>query len=115
VVITIAVASLAGVRFPRWFMLTAQAVYTIGLLFAFWLFYEAYFVIGALCPWCLLVTVTTTLVFVSMTRVNILDGNIRFPGRLDAVVHRGLALGADTAGALLLFAVMAAMIIVRDL
>jgi uncharacterized membrane protein len=37
-VITICVASLAGVRFPRWFMLTAQAVYTIALLFAYWLF-----------------------------------------------------------------------------
>ena len=56
VVITIAVAGLAGVRFPRWFMLTAQVFYTIGLLFAYWLFHQAMFEIGALCPWCMLVT-----------------------------------------------------------
>lgn len=37
VVITIAVAALGGVRFPRWFMNSAQVVYSIGLLFAYWL------------------------------------------------------------------------------
>jgi uncharacterized membrane protein len=82
VVITIAVASLGGVRFPRWFMLGAQAVYTIGLAFAYWLFYEAMFDIGALCPWCLLITVATTLVFFEMTHVNIRDGNLPLPRRL---------------------------------
>src|SRR5699024_9788616 len=34
VVITIAVAALAGVRFPRWFMFTAQVIYFLGLVFA---------------------------------------------------------------------------------
>ena len=115
VVITIAVASLGGVRFPRWFMLSAQTIYTIGLAFAYWLFYEAYFVIGALCPWCLLVTVTTTLVFMSMTRVNILDRNIRFPGAMHERVVRLLRLGVDTWSVLLIFAIMAAMIITRYL
>jgi uncharacterized membrane protein len=79
VVITIAVASLGGVRFPRWFMLSAQVVYTLGLLFAYWLFFQAYFVIGALCPWCLLITLSTTLVFTSLTHVNIRDGNLYLP------------------------------------
>ncbi len=87
VVITIAVASLGGVRFPRWFMLAAQGVYTIGLLFAYWLFYEAMFDIGALCPWCTLVTVATTLVFFEMSHVNIRDNNLYLPRRL----HESLA------------------------
>jgi uncharacterized membrane protein len=79
VVITIAVASLGGVRFPRWFMLSAQVVYTLGLVFAYWLFFQAYFVIGALCPWCLLITLSTTLVFTSLTHVNIREGNLYLP------------------------------------
>jgi uncharacterized membrane protein len=79
VVITIAVACLGGVRFPRWFMLSAQVVYTLGLVFAYWLFFQAYFVIGALCPWCLLITLSTTLVFTSLTHVNIRDGNLYLP------------------------------------
>ena len=115
IVITIAVASLAGVLFPRWFMLGAQSLYVIAIAFAYWLFLQAYFVIHALCPWCLLVTVTTTLVFTSLTRVNILDGNIRFPGRWHARVCRALELGADTAIAVLLIAVIAAMVIARYL
>ncbi len=48
--ITIAVAGLTGVRFKRGFMLAAQLVYTIGVVFAYWLFAQAYFVIGALLP-----------------------------------------------------------------
>lgn len=84
VVITIAVASLAGVRFPRWFMLSAQAVYSIGLLFAYWLFEQAMFEIGALCPWCLTITVATTLVFFEITYVNIRDDNLFLPRRLQA-------------------------------
>jgi len=71
VVITIAVAMLGGVVFPRWFMLSAQAIYTIGFVFAWWLFARSYFVIGALCPWCLLITATTTLVWAGLTRVNV--------------------------------------------
>jgi len=81
-VITLAVASLGGVRFPRWFMLSAQAVYTIALLFAYWLFEQAMFEIGALCPWCLLVTLATTLVFFELTYVNIRDDNLLLPRRL---------------------------------
>lgn len=80
VVITVAVALIGGVVFPRWFMLAAQTIYTAGLVFAYWLFYESATDIGALCPWCLLITVTTTLVWAGLTRINVRDGNIRFPG-----------------------------------
>lgn len=86
VVITLAVAGLAGVRFPRWFMLAAQVVYTIGLGFAYWLFHQAMFDIGALCPWCLLITVATTLVFFEMTYVNIRDDNLYLPRRAQAAL-----------------------------
>lgn len=81
VVMTIAVASLAGVRFPRWFMFTANVVYLLGVIFAYWLLYQSTFVIGALCPWCLLVTVSTTFVFVSMTHWNLLENNLFLSSR----------------------------------
>lgn len=93
VVITIAVASLGGVRFPRWFMLSAQIVYTVGMLFAYWLFFQSFYVIGALCPWCLLVTLSTTLVFTSLTHVNIRDGNLYLPERASRAARRFV--GAD--------------------
>lgn len=76
VVITIAVAALAGVRFPRWFMFSANVVYLLGVIFAYWLLFQSTYVIGALCPWCILVTVSTTFVFWSMTHWNILENNL---------------------------------------
>jgi uncharacterized membrane protein len=113
VIITIAVASLGGVLFPRWFMNIAQAVSSIGFVFAYWLFYESYFVIGALCPWCLLITVTTTFVFVSMSRVNILDGNLGT--FLQRKLTPALRYNADTWTGVLLVAVVTAMVVYRYL
>ncbi len=107
VVITLAVALIGGVVFPRWFMLSAQAIYTAGLVFAWWLFQQSFFVIGALCPWCLLITVTTTLVWAGLTRINIRDGHMALPGRAGPWGRRFVASGNDwfvTAAVLVLFA-----------
>jgi len=79
VVITVAIAGLSGIRFPKKFMFVAQVFYTLGFLFALYLLSISYFVIGALCPWCLLVTLTTTLVFFAMTRYNVREENLYLP------------------------------------
>ena len=115
VVITIAVASLGGTHFPRWFMNSALTVYTIGLAFAYWLFYQAYFVIGALCPWCLVITAMTTTVFVSMARVCILDNTLHLPAGVHATLTRWLRLGVDVWFTVVFFAVLAAAVIVKYL
>ena len=115
VVITVAVAGLGGVRFPRWFMNLAMGVYAIGLLFAYWLFYQAYFVIGALCPWCLLITVTTTTVFASLLRVNLSDNTFGLSPRVHERVLYLLRIGADIWGTVLIVAILAAMVIFRYL
>ena len=114
VVITLAIAALGGVLFPRWFMLTAQAFYAIGFAFAYWLFFQSYFVIGALCPWCLTITVTTTVVFFSITRINILDGNLRFGLATERI--QSLVKGwVDVYVMIVILAVFAAMVVVRYL
>ncbi len=95
VVITLAVAALSGVRFPRWIMLAAQVVYTVGLLFAYWLFHQAMFDIGALCPWCLLVTLATTLVFFEMTTINIREHNLPVPARVQDALETMVRLRLD--------------------
>lgn len=105
VVITIAVASLGGVRFPRWFMFSAQVVYTIGVLFAYWLFQQSMTDIGALCPWCLLVTLSTTLVFSTLTHFNVREGNLYLPRRIERSVKRFVEADND------LFVVAAVLIV----
>jgi len=76
VVITVAIAGLSRIKFKRGFMFAAQIGYTLGFLFALTLFYISYNIIGALCPWCLLVTATTTFVWFAITRYNIREGNL---------------------------------------
>lgn len=88
VVITLAIAGLAGVRFPRLFMFTAQIFYTLGFIFALLLAYISIFIIQALCPWCLLVTLTTILVWFSITRYNIREDNLYLPRRIQKIAHR---------------------------
>ena len=113
VVITIAVASLGGVRFPRWFMASAQLVYTLGVIFAYWLFSQSMFVIGALCPWCLLVTVSTTLVFTTLTHVNVRDDNLYLPRRLQRKAEWAIAHEVDVVVVWVWLLALAALIAVK--
>jgi vitamin K epoxide reductase len=80
VMVTIAVALLAGAKFPKWFMQAAQAGAVAGMVFAAWMFYMSYIEIGALCPWCLILDVGMTLIFFGLTRYNILRKNISWRG-----------------------------------
>ena len=113
VVITIAVAALGGVRFPRWFMNAALVVYAIGLAFAYWLFLQAYFVIGALCPSCFLISLTTATVFMSMMRVALLDNTLNLRPSTWRFVVGWLRAGADTLGVIVIFAVIIGMILLK--
>lgn len=68
VVITVAVVALTGATLPRWFWRTAHVCYGLGLLFAYWLFFNSVYDIRVLCPWCLVITFTMTILFEVMTR-----------------------------------------------
>jgi uncharacterized membrane protein len=78
VVISVAVAGLGLVMFPKWFLKTALIVYGLGLAFAFWLLSQSFFVIKAFCPWCLIVTVSTVTVFSTMLRINLRENSFNF-------------------------------------
>jgi hypothetical protein len=68
-------------------MRVAHVVYGFGLIFALWLLSQSYFVINALCPWCLLVTFSTITVFSTITRVSLLENIWSFaPERQEKIV-----------------------------
>lgn len=113
VVITVAVAGLAAVRFPRWFTNVAFVGYTAGLVFAYWLFWQSYFVIGAMCPWCLLITATTTTVWMSLLRVSLAENRFGLPRGLDERAKWALRIGMDVWVTVLLIAVLAALVLAR--
>lgn len=113
VVITVAIAGLVGIKFPRLFMLFAQFGYTLGFIFALWLFGLSYFVIGALCPWCMLVTLSTMFVFFSMTRFNIRENNLYLPKKIQKSLHRFIERDFDKLALGGLIVLMAAAIIIK--
>lgn len=112
VVITVAIAGLAGIKFPRRFMFVAQIFYTLGLLFALYLLYLSMFVIGALCPWCLLVTLTTILVWFAITRYNLREDNLYLSKKWSKKAHEWLDKDYDKfVMAVTVFAIIVAIVL----
>ena len=113
VVITVAIAGLGGVRFPKRFMRVALSIYGLGLLFAFWLLSQSYFVIKAFCPWCLLVTISTVTVFGSMFRINALDGNLPLNEKHTQQLQRRILSGWDAVVITAVYSVIALAVIFK--
>lgn len=65
--IAVGVAMLAGARFASWFWWLYRAGLLFGIGFVFWLAYQSIFMLGTLCPWCMVVwTATIPLFFFSL-------------------------------------------------
>lgn len=91
VVITVAVLALSGANFKRWFLIAANVGFLLGAIFAYWLFFQSLYVIEVLCPWCLVVTFTTTLIFATMTHYNLRENTFNLPKKTNKTVQDLLA------------------------
>jgi uncharacterized membrane protein len=76
---TVGAAMLAGARFKRWFWLALNAGLLLGIGFVHWLFFQSVYRIGALCPYCMVVWVSTISSFWYVTLYNIDHKNIVLP------------------------------------
>ncbi len=74
-VTTIGVVLSAGFRAPRWFWLSMQAGTVVGVVFVHYLIYNSLYVIGALCPYCMVVWVVTIPLFSYTTLHNLERGH----------------------------------------
>ncbi|MFF4189665.1 vitamin K epoxide reductase family protein [Nonomuraea sp. NPDC001831] len=71
VVTAIGVVLLTGAALPRWFWLGLQTGVTFGVVFIHWLIYQSLYVIGALCPYCMVVWAVTIPIFWYVTLHNL--------------------------------------------
>lgn len=62
-VAVVGAAVLAGARFAGWFWVGIQAAVTFAIVFVHWLIFQSLFVIGALCPYCMIVWAVTIPIF----------------------------------------------------
>jgi uncharacterized membrane protein len=79
-VIMIALLGLSQVKFPRWFLIGAEIGYVFWTLFAYWLFLNSVYVIEVLCPWCLIVTFSMTMLTATITRYNLKNNVFKLSG-----------------------------------
>jgi uncharacterized membrane protein len=90
VVVTVAVVALLGARLSRLFWIAANVCYGLGLLFAYWLFFSSVYDIQVLCPWCLIVTFVTTIVFATMTHFNLRENTFGFSQKMNEKIQLSL-------------------------
>jgi uncharacterized membrane protein len=72
--IAVGVALLAGARFARWFWVAFNVGIAGALAFVIWLISQSIFVLGTLCPWCMLVWSVTIPLFWVVTLRNAREG-----------------------------------------
>ena len=74
--IAVGVAILARSRFARWFWLLFNLGIAGALAFVCWLIGQSIFVLGTLCPWCMVVWSVTIPLFWAVTFYNLKTGNL---------------------------------------
>lgn len=72
--IAVGVALLAGARFDRWFWIAFNVGVVAALGFVIWLISQSIFVLGTLCPWCMLTWSVTIPLFWLVTLRNLREG-----------------------------------------
>ena len=88
--LVVGVAILAGARFARWFWVLFNLGIVAALAFVIWLISQSVFVLGTLCPWCMVTWSVTIPLFWAVTLYNLREGNIPVPAgvrRVAAAVY----------------------------
>ncbi|MCU6478864.1 vitamin K epoxide reductase family protein [Arthrobacter silviterrae] len=79
VIITTAVALLAGAELARWYWIGLQVGITAGIVLICWFFTQAVYVLAILCPYCMVVWAAMIPLFVWITVRNLAHGVIPAP------------------------------------
>lgn len=88
-VVSVGVGILAGARFADWFWALVNLGILGALAFVIWLIAQSIFVLGTLCPWCMVVWAVTIPLAIVVTLGNAASGVLRL-GRGPTRLARGL-------------------------
>nr|WP_194241593.1 vitamin K epoxide reductase family protein [Galbitalea soli] len=82
--IAVGAGLLAGARFARWYWIAFNLGVAFALGFVIWLISVSIFILGTLCPWCMIVWTVTIPMFFAVTLHNLGTGVIPSPPRARA-------------------------------
>lgn len=77
--IVVGVGLLAGARFDRWFWAVFNLGFVLALGFVIWLITQSVFLLGTLCPWCMLTWAVVIPAFWLVTLRNLREGVFPVP------------------------------------
>jgi hypothetical protein len=77
---------LAGLALPRWMWLGLQIGSIFGIGFVIWLVVQSLYVIGALCPWCMVVWSVMVPIFWQVTTDNLASSRLSIGAKLSEIV-----------------------------
>ncbi|MCS5722616.1 vitamin K epoxide reductase family protein [Herbiconiux sp. CPCC 203407] len=73
--VVVGVAILAGARFAKWFWVLFNLGFAAGIVFVVWLMTQSIFVLGTLCPYCMVVWAVVIPMFWYVTAFNLKEGH----------------------------------------
>lgn len=111
--LVIAVAMLMGAKLPKKFMFLSEIALLSALIFSYVLFGISSFIIQALCPWCMLVMFSTTIMFFAFTRYNIRENNLFLPRIIENKTIKFIEKDYDKLTLAILFVAIIAFIIIK--
>lgn len=76
----------SNIELPRWMWIGLQFGSLIGFIFIIWLVVQSLYVIGALCPWCMVVWTVMVPIFWQVTADNLINFRIRLSQRIAEVI-----------------------------
>lgn len=109
--VTVAIVALSGVKLPKTFMLVVNFGSLAGIVFSEWLTYQSVYVIEVLCPYCLVVLISTLLIFASITHYNLRNNSFNFKMSVNNKIQNFLDKDYDKMLVALWIAALAGLII----
>ena len=113
VLITIAIAYLMGARFPKKIMFGVQLATIFAFVFAFVLFLISSFLIQVLCPWCMLVFISSIVMFFAVSRFNIRENNLYLSNKMHKKMNNFIEKDYDKFTLALLIVLIISFIIIK--
>jgi uncharacterized membrane protein len=93
IVICVALLGLSRATLPRWFYIGANIGYFLGVIFAYWLFFNSVYAIQILCPWCLIVTFTVTMLLATITHYNLRENSFGLSAGVNKKIQSFISAG----------------------
>lgn len=95
IVAAFALMGLLRTKFSRYVILILADLSLLAVVFSYWLFFQSVYVIQILCPWCLLVTLSTTVIFAAITRYMLLQNSLGLKKSIHEKVQRYIRQGYE--------------------